>query len=282
MGIFNFFTPSKDRELKETLNKISLQIFPGGKEQIDKETEEVWYTLDLKYTREIVKNTYIHIASLYFIEKTDNPENIIKIVMRSKENMIERIDLLKIFFYLKYKSNQNAQQDSKLIDNINYIEDGKKLFLIILGAIFQLKLIYNKELDVLGSFEILLFNSITAIRAYEEIHSEAEMESIEEIIFKHIIKVGQSLNAFSDENAIRNFMNSRLVLYMTELEKFQSSKVYIPDKLYSAFYLSPLSDNLVSFNDFFEMIEFVEGLSVMTKWVYENSKDLEKFIDSNL
>ena len=72
------------------------------------------------------------------------------------------------------------------------------------------------------------------------------------------------------------FINSRFRFYSNEVDNMNISRdegdSYIPTKIYTAFYLTPLAQEIAHSSDLFEIMKFFLGLSTMMRWVNENAK----------
>lgn len=71
-----------------------------------------------------------------------------------------------------------------------------------------------------------------------------------------------------------NFINSRFQFYSQELEKFYKGSGFIPGKIFSAFYLPPLAKDPEPSFDLEEIMKFFIGLTIMTKWVHDNTNKI--------
>jgi len=153
------------------------------------------------------------------------------------------------------------------------LNDSDRLFLTAKGGIVELKKEY-KDLSDKGKYEVILFNSLTVLRVYRENHP-SKYASIEEGFYKALFSQAKSYGITQSPEHLMNFINSRFQFYSQELDKiYDRERTYIPGKIYSAFYLTPLAKNPEPSFDLHEILMFFKGLSTMTKWVRDNTNKI--------
>lgn len=152
------------------------------------------------------------------------------------------------------------------------ISDSDRLFLTAKGGIVELKRAY-KDLSDKGKFEVILFNSLTVLRVYRENHP-SRYASIEEGFYKAIFNQAKTYGIAQNPEQLMNFINSRFQFYAQELENIYEGGGYIPGKIYSAFYLTPLAKDPEPSFDLGEIMKFFMGLTTMIKWVHDNTNKI--------
>ncbi len=152
------------------------------------------------------------------------------------------------------------------------ISDSDRLFLIAKGGIGELKRAY-KDLSDKGKFEVILFNSVTVLRVYRTNHP-SNYASIEEGFYIAILNQAKTYGLAQNPEQLLNFMNSRFQFYSQELENIHEGDGYIPDKIYSTFYLTPLVKDPEPSWELTEIMMFLMGLARMRKWVYDNTNEI--------
>lgn len=255
-----------------SLNEIQRIIFPGGNTQIEKEISEVRALLDFKYTKDEIKQTYIHAAAMYFIADDKSSERIIKSILYNKSSVVTKEDAFKIFKYLESRFIKPNPLDAL----VNKISDGMsesdKLFLVAKGGIVELKKAY-KDLTDKGKFEVIIFNSLIVLRVYRANHPE-KYSSVEQGFYKSLINQAKTYQINTEPEKLMSFINSRFKFYAEEIDSLHVIEGYFPGKLYSAFYLKPLAANPEPSFDLGEILQFFNGLTTMMKWVNDNTKEL--------
>ena len=170
MGLLNFFKSPLERERDEIMGKMMDEIFPRGKVQVDKETYEIMSIIGYRFSKEELTKIYVHAAGIFFLAKDKSFERITKSMLLNSNGMLEKEDARKIYEYLMNKFNISPLQ-IEVNKMANVMTDSDKLFMAISGGIVELKNNYlGKELSENGKFEVLLFNSIIALNAYNKNH----------------------------------------------------------------------------------------------------------------
>jgi hypothetical protein len=150
--------------------------------------------------------------------------------------------------------------------------DSDRLFLTAKDGIKELVKIYKPVPDN-GKFEIILFNSLTVLRVYRE-NNLSKYASIEEGFYKLIFNQAKEYNIRFSIEQLRNFINKRFQMYAQEVERLYDEEGYLPGKLYSAFYLTPLVPDPEPSFDLFEIMQFHMGLTTMIRSVYDKASIL--------
>jgi hypothetical protein len=156
----------------------------------------------------------------------------------------------------------------------NELDDSKKLFLAAKGGIIYLQKNY-KDLSSEGKFEVLLFNSLVALRAYNE-KKPNNYRNVEAAFFKPLFEQAKANNLDYSEDQLEAFINSRFKFYASEIEEIYTNKTnpqrpYIPGRLYSTFYISPLAPDPKPSYDLSELILFYPAFTKMWSWVDNNT-----------
>lgn len=150
------------------------------------------------------------------------------------------------------------------------MNDGEKLYLIAEdGATFELKREYKKLSDA-GTFEVIIFNSVSVLEAYCYMHPD-KFESTKKDFFNVLFNKAKIVLKTSDTKSVLNFLNSRIKFYSAEIKYIYEGGGFIPGKLYTTFYISPLISEPESNNNLGEILMFHRGLTIMMKWVQENA-----------
>jgi len=150
--------------------------------------------------------------------------------------------------------------------------DSSRLFLVAKGGIVELKRAY-KDLTDAGKFEVILFNALTVLRIYRKNHPD-KYTSIEEQFYKSIFDQASTYKLNYEPEELREFINNRYKFYAQELSKISDEEGYIPGKIYSTFYLAPLTVNPEPYFDLSEILKFSMGLQIMRKWVQVNTEKI--------
>ncbi|MSQ80016.1 MAG: hypothetical protein EXR21_10185 [Flavobacteriaceae bacterium] len=276
MGFFDFLKSPEEKKRDEMMRKMQAQIFPNGSAQIKNEVADISKLLNQglikKYSEDDIMSTYVHAAAIYFISDDKSPESITTSILHNKSSVVTKEDALKIFYYLQKRFNTNPLQT--LVNNISRgISDGDKLFMVAKGGIVELKKAY-KDITDLGKFEVVVFNSLIALRAYRINHPDI-YEKTEEDFFKALFNQAKTYQVNYEPDRLVDFIESRFEFYSEELEGiFSNREGYLPSKLFSTFYITPLINVPESNSDLFEIMEFYGGLMAMIKWVSDGSKKI--------
>ena len=272
MRIFDFLKSSEKRKQDEIMHKLQKQIFPGGISQIEKETKDIRELLNFKYTKEEVKQTYTHAAAIYFIAEDKSSERIVGSILYNESSVVTKADAILIFKYLqkKYITDPLETLENEIDSILSEIDN---LFLVAKGGIDELKRSY-KDLSNKGKFEVIIFNSFFALLVHKK-----KDKSIKEGIFKSILNQAKTYQINDESENLMTFINSRFKLYSEEFGEIMhllitAKESNILGKLYSIFYLSPLTRNPKSSIDLDEKILFIKGLTIMVKWVHDNTKKI--------
>jgi uncharacterized short protein YbdD (DUF466 family) len=269
MGLFDVFKSPEEKKMEELMRKMQQQIFPGGNTQMEKEINDVRALLNFKYSKEDIKQTYVHAAAMYFIADDKSPQSIITSILHNKTSVVTKEDALKIVQYLQKRFNTNPLE-TLVKKATSGMSDGAMLFMVAKGGIVELKKAY-KDLSDKGKFEVIICNSLTALRVYQQNHPD-KYEKTEEDFFQELFKQAKTYQINDDPYKLMDFINSRFAFYSQEINSIYSNTAYIPGKIYTAFYISPFIKDPGQNLDLGEIMMFFGGLTKMLKWVNENSK----------
>lgn len=140
-----------------------------------------------------------------------------------------------------------------------------KLFYVATSGI---DLINNfKKLSNNGKFEVLLFNSEIVLETYRS-NKPNNFSWVREEYFKYFEDYITQNSIGDDLDDISSFINSRFILYASELNKIFSPN-YIPGKIYNAFFDEALKPNPQINFDLPNVMLFRIRLKNMAKYVNE-------------
>lgn len=149
------------------------------------------------------------------------------------------------------------------------VED--RVFLIAKGGIVELKQAY-KDLTDAGKFEVILFNSSIAIWFYNNRNPNRPLNNAKYAM--KIVDQARTYNIKKSEDDLMNFIVNRLGFYANEYNQL-SEPENIPGKMFTSFYVNPLSNNPEPSFDLGEIFQFKMALGIMIKWVKENINNIE-------
>jgi hypothetical protein len=266
MGLFDFFKSKEEKEKEDLMLKLKQQVFPGGIDQIERETIEVRKLLDFKYSLAEVRQTYIHAAAMFFISQDKSQQRIITSILHNAESVVTKEDAIKIFNYLSVRNKPNSVFE-EISQTINSLNDSIKLFFVAKGGIVELK--RYRDLNNEGKFEVILFNSVIVLNYYQRKYPKQYSE-IEEEYFKSLFNEVNNFKLSFANDEIMDFINARLRFYTNEINLLQRDGLYMPAKIYNAFYENPFIKEPEVSMDIMEVMTFYEGLTNMMKWVHES------------
>ena len=158
----------------------------------------------------------------------------------------------------------------------NITSDGGRLFLTAKGGIAELKKAY-KDLSDKGKFEVLIFNGLTVLRSFNH-RQPARYSAAEGEFFKSLFSQAKQYGINFSNDKLINFINSRFQFYANEVENLYNSRDegsgYMPTNIYTAFYLTPLAEDIEPSFDLFEIMQFFQGLTTMMRWVHDNANKI--------
>jgi len=267
MGLFNLFKTPEQRKIDERVNTIVKEIFPGGKKQQEQEIQEVHQLLDFRYTREAVEYAFVFASISYHTSENPKTEEIVDAVLRNSKTSVSREDAEKICLFVECK--RHYKSTSSLATTLQQKSDGEKLFMVVFGAIVEIKRAY-KDLTNYGKFEVILFNSVVAFLEFESDYP-GKYESIKNDLFIHIFKQARVYNIPMTDIELANFVNSRFETYLEEIIRFfdPEEEGYLLLKTYTLFYEQPLEPNPETSFDLFEYDTFLNALMQMRNYVIE-------------
>lgn len=152
------------------------------------------------------------------------------------------------------------------------VSESDRLFLIAKNGIVEIKKNY-KGLSYKGKFEAILFNSLTVLNVYRE-NYPSKYANIEEEYLKLLCKQAKKYGIYKNSEQIMDFIENRFQFYTQEMENLKIGRGYIPGKIYTAFYLTPLVINPGQSYDLIEIANFMFGLKIMRNWVHKNSNKI--------
>ena len=124
-----------------------------------------------------------------------------------------------------------------------------------------------KKLTKNGKFEVLLFNSEIVLEIYRT-NKPNSFNWVQGEYFKYFEDYISQNSIGDDLDDISDFINSRFILYASELNKIFTPN-YIPGKIYNAFYDEALRPNPQINFDLPNVMLFSISLKNMAKYVNE-------------
>ena len=275
MGFWDLFKTRKKDKMQETILGIQEKIFPGGQLQIIKELQEVRSLLKFEYTEEQIKSTYFYSATIFYLDKQKQQDNIVSSIISNSNNIIKKQDAIKIFEYLKNKFGISFIE-SIVSNSFNTNSKANSLLLLTKGGIVELKRNY-KDITDHGKFEVILLNSAIALQAFQQANTTT-YKNTEQDYLNLLISVANTYNINIPQNLLKQLIQSRITFYSNEIYQLFNSKDY---KAYGSFYLiyiKPLSEKPIYANKLNETEYelFKQALIKMLFWIVNNS---EKIID---
>jgi hypothetical protein len=271
VGLFDFIKSPKEREREELMNKIQKSIFPNGNSQIEKEVHEVRELLQFKYTKEDIKNTYIHAAAIFFVSEDKSEERIITSILLNNQSVVTKHDAIKLYGYIVAKFNKNPvpKAINSMASNISLSD---RLFLVAKGGIVELKKHY-KDLNDRGKYEVIILNCLICLESFYGRHPE-KIQEVKNGVFSSLINQAKTYEFNVAPESLVNFIQTRFTFYANELSLITNSEGHIPGKLYSAIYINPLQPNPEPSYDLGEILLFQKGFFIMIKWVQNNANEV--------
>ena len=166
----------------------------------------------------------------------------------------------------------------KLTDFLKSFEDSDNLnhsdiiSMIANDGLFQIQA-KHKTLTNEGKFEVFIFYLLIILNTYSKNHPNKYEYALREI-FSMIYYKAQNCNIPFDQVELLHFVNSRFKFYQQELNTLSGRQGYIPGKLFSAFYMTPLIAEPEQSFDISEVIPFYIVLAPLIKWIQEMSSQI--------
>ena len=242
------------------MKELHQSIFPGGFAQMEAEINEVRSLFDYKYTKEDTKRTYTQATAIFYLAKDKNQDRIVASILTNKLSVITKSDAIKLYQYLlkkfKVKSGKEEIADSKAL----------KLFLVARSAIGQVENEF-RILSNAGKFEALVLNSLLALRFFRDHHDGDFTEEFEEEYHLYLFEQAKLYNPNLNPEKLIDFINFRFKFYSGEFQSLCTEEGYICAKIYSAFYISPLSIVVAPSSDLGQLLIFHQSLIKMIRWL---------------
>jgi hypothetical protein len=267
MGLFDLFKSAEERKQQEQINQLRKQVFPGGKQQQEKEVQEVRQLLNYRYSKEATEYTYFYAVLSYFTSNFTNGSELTDVILRNSKCTVSREDAEKIAQFAVLKRHYNS--NDSLGQTLHQKSDGEKLFMIVFGGIVEIKRAY-KDLSNFGKFEVLLFNSLIALQEFQPKYPD-RFEAMKDDFYRNIFKQARVYNIQMTDTELAKFVNSRFETYLEETIRFfdQDEDGYLLLKTYTLFYEHPLELNPETSFDLFEYAEFLPALMQMRNYIIE-------------
>lgn len=243
------------------------QVFPGGKQQQEKEVQEVRQLLNYRYSKEATEYTYFYAVLSYFTSNFTNGSELTDVILRNSKCTVSRDDAEKIAQFAVLKRHYNS--NDSLGQTLHQKSDGEKLFMIVFGGIVEIKRAY-KDLSNFGKFEVLLFNSLISLQEFQPKYPD-RFEAMKDVFYRNIFKQARVYNIQMTDTELAKFVNSRFETYLEETIRFfdQDEDGYLLLKTYTLFYEHPLELNPETSFDLFEYAEFLPALMQMRNYIIE-------------
>lgn len=178
--------------------------------------------------------------------------------------------------WIKRNSIENGIQTKSTEREIIYCrnKDIDKLYQTIIDGIAELECKY-KDLSNEGKLEVMIFNSLLVYRVYRQNHPD-KYSSIEMSLYESILKQTNIYQIELSQELLINFINARFQFYSQEIEKTYHDKesCYFPGKIYSAFYLTPLSSDPEWYHDLGEVVPFYLQLTAIINFIKSNANKI--------
>ena len=142
------------------------------------------------------------------------------------------------------------------------------------GGLIELERNY-KDLSNKSKLEVLIFNCLLVYRVYRINHTDKVLRN-EQILYEFILDQATKYQIDLSQEILMNFIYARFQLYGNELDIMNGPNrgYYIPEKIYSAFYLKPLETVLEIDIDFSEVMIFHINLTGMIRWIKDNANKI--------
>ena len=160
----------------------------------------------------------------------------------------------------------------KTYTDTDNITDAEKIDLIANDRLFQFQEDY-KLLSHEGRFELFIFINFLAMNIYRRNHPDKYEDSFRDVV-SYVFHKAKNCQIKLDQVELLNFVNSRFIFFQKELDNISTQQGYMPGKLYSAFYLTPLIPDPEQSYDIGEVIPFYIHLTPLIKWVREMSNQI--------
>ena len=157
--------------------------------------------------------------------------------------------------------------------SLNSSSDSQKLFLAVKNGALALNKTY-KPLSDKGEFEVFLYNALIVLRIYKE-NQPSKYAHTKEGFYKEILNQAKSIGIAQNTDSLTTFINARFQFYSEELENIYDGEGYLPTKLYSAFYVTPLRGTLDPYFDPIETMKFNLALTRMIRSVDESAHEIK-------
>ena len=269
MGLFNIFKTSEQKKNQETISQLRKEIFPGGKQQQEQEVQEVRKLLNFKYSMDATEYSYVFAVISYFTSENPETNEIVEAVLRNTKSTVTREDAEKICAFIALK--RAYKPTDSLGKTLKKLSHGEKLFMIVFGAIVEIKRAY-KDLTNYGKYEVLLFNSMIALQEFQSSYPE-KYEDMKPVFFKKLFNQAKVYGISMNTDELVHFVSSRFETYIDEIIRFfdEDEEGFLLLKTYTLFYEQPLEPNPEKSFDFVEYASFQPALMQMRNYVIEKT-----------
>jgi len=251
-------------EIENPFDEFATKLFPGGSFQMKKELEEVEKTLEGRYDKHEVLKAYVHAVSIYNVSYDKSINNVVTSILYSYPNFSKE-DVRKIYNYVVNRP------FSKVVQELKGVSDAKKLIMIAIGAIVELRNNY-RPVPEKGKFEVILFNSLVILNKYQQTHPKVGNSFYDEF-FPLVVQQATEYGIKLPTEKLIEFIENRMAFNANELDE-QRNRGYLATKLYSNFYENPLALIPEDCEDVFEVVKFYVGFLAMMTWIVKQMKEV--------
>lgn len=100
MWLLSIFKSRKQKDFESTRQKIFNRVFPDGREQVNKELNDVKDILDSKYPADQIISMYLHMTTSFFLFKDKSEERIVSSSFIKTGGKIKKDDLVRVYNYI--------------------------------------------------------------------------------------------------------------------------------------------------------------------------------------
>jgi hypothetical protein len=215
------------------------------------------------------------IKSLFKKDKSNDNNSIEHSPTKPKEVMNSAINN---DVYLTKK--ETVKEETTTKDNQEFTKEqiiSAESFKIAVNGVSKLESEF-RDLPLNGNFEAIIFNSLQILSTIEEIKPDLYFE-IEQIYLYFLIKQSQTLEIPMDIDELGDFINQRFVFYDSELKNLSNIQGYTGSKIYTAFYLNPLSNEP---ENSFNLVDNIKFLLVADSIIKNLRKEVITLINNTL
>lgn len=199
-----------------------------------------------------------------FLENSDQ-ENMLNLIVSDIEKVIMKVPA----------NNNSAIKVEEPMNKSDEITDGMFLMVVAKVGVEYIEKEYQ-PLSNKGRLEVIIYNGLLLLRKFNQKYPE-RYSSTENGFFSCLLALFHEYGVETKDEELIDFINSRLLFYSDQIESIyytDEDQGYLPSKIYSAFYLNPLSHSIKASNDILEVMKFFGVLSSMMKLVEECANEV--------